>query len=164
MPHLPKWTYGLVAAGSPVAGFPLWQAVLGFHIAAWIAQVPLSLSNVKGCCYSSYFKPLNLAPFSVHWPWCLWRQGTSAPWLLGSGHLHCCFYLQTYLNALLQAFITAPLFVLLEVYIFLQIMMMAEIIFSIWWQQYLCPGALLLWLPQHLLQGVHEGGHTMNMN
>ena len=63
MPHLPKWTYGLVAAGSPVAGFPLWQAVLGFHIAAWIAQVPLSLSNVKGCCYSSYFKPLNLAPF-----------------------------------------------------------------------------------------------------
>ena len=62
MPHLPKWTYGLVAAGSPVAGFPLWQAVLGFHIAAWIAQVPLSLSNVKGCCFNHYFKPLNLAP------------------------------------------------------------------------------------------------------
>ena len=129
MPHLPKWTYSLVAAGSPVAGFPLWQAVLGFHIVAWIAQVPLSLSSVKGCCFNHYFKPLNLAPlFSVHWPWCLWRQGTSAPWLLGSGHLHCCFYLQTYLNALLQAFITAPLFVLLEVYIFLQIMMMALII------------------------------------
>ena len=63
MPHLPKWTYGLVAAGSPVAGFPLWQAVLGFHIAAWIAQVPLSLSNVKGCCFNHYFNPLNLAPF-----------------------------------------------------------------------------------------------------
>ena len=23
---------------------------------------------------------------------------------------------------------------------------------------YKCPGALFLWLPQHLLQGVHEGG------
>merc|ERR1719222_1869198 len=35
---LNQWTYGLVAAGAPVAGFPLWQAVLAFHVAAWIAQ------------------------------------------------------------------------------------------------------------------------------
>ena len=37
-----QWTYKLVAAGAPVAGLPLWQAVLAFHVAAWIAQVPLS--------------------------------------------------------------------------------------------------------------------------
>merc|ERR1719234_1408690 len=35
---LNQWTYGLVAAGAPVAGFPLWQAILAFHAAAWIAQ------------------------------------------------------------------------------------------------------------------------------
>merc|ERR1719222_1361259 len=35
---LNQWTYRLVAAGAPVAGFPLWQAVLAFHVAAWIAQ------------------------------------------------------------------------------------------------------------------------------
>merc|ERR1711899_603092 len=39
---LNQWTYKLVAAGAPVAGLPLWQAVLAFHVAAWIAQVPLS--------------------------------------------------------------------------------------------------------------------------
>jgi len=33
-----QWTYKLVAAGAPVAGLPLWQAVLAFHVAAWIAQ------------------------------------------------------------------------------------------------------------------------------
>merc|ERR1719201_1755012 len=35
---LNQWTYRLVAAGAPVAGLPLWQAVLAFHVAAWIAQ------------------------------------------------------------------------------------------------------------------------------
>jgi len=35
---LNQWTYRLVAAGAPVAGYPLWQAVLAFHAAAWIAQ------------------------------------------------------------------------------------------------------------------------------
>merc|ERR1719454_1862309 len=35
---LNQWTYKLVAAGAPMAGFPLWQAVLAFHVAAWIAQ------------------------------------------------------------------------------------------------------------------------------
>merc|ERR1712004_820083 len=35
---LNQWTYKLVAAGAPVAGLPLWQAVLAFHVAAWIAQ------------------------------------------------------------------------------------------------------------------------------
>ena len=30
-----------MAAGAPVAGLPLWQAVLAFHVAAWIAQVPI---------------------------------------------------------------------------------------------------------------------------
>merc|ERR1712130_430394 len=38
MLFLNQWTYRLVAAGAPVAGFPLWQAVLAFHVAAWIAQ------------------------------------------------------------------------------------------------------------------------------
>merc|ERR1711934_176843 len=71
---LNQWTYGLVAAGSPVAGFPLWQAVLGFHIAAWIAQ------------------------FVGHGVF----EGR-APALLDSWD---------------QAFITAPLFVLLEVLFF----------------------------------------------
>merc|ERR1719430_2507328 len=33
-------------AGGPVAGFPLWQAVLAFHVAAW--AVPPSLS-LAGC-------------------------------------------------------------------------------------------------------------------
>ena len=37
-----QWTYKLVAAGAPVAGLPLWQAILAFHVAAWIAQVQLS--------------------------------------------------------------------------------------------------------------------------
>merc|ERR1719370_122527 len=32
-----QWTYQLVAAGAPVAGFPLWQAILAIHAAAWIA-------------------------------------------------------------------------------------------------------------------------------
>merc|ERR1712192_305067 len=32
---LNQWTYRLVTAGAPVAGFPLWQAFLA---AAWIAQ------------------------------------------------------------------------------------------------------------------------------
>merc|ERR1719209_380799 len=35
---LNQWTYRLVAAGAPVAGFPLWQAVLAVHVAAWVAQ------------------------------------------------------------------------------------------------------------------------------
>merc|ERR1719490_248047 len=35
---LNQWTFRLVSAGAPVAGFPLWQAVLAFHVAAWIAQ------------------------------------------------------------------------------------------------------------------------------
>merc|ERR1719369_2147249 len=35
---LNQWTYRLVSAGAPVMGFPLWQAVLAFHVAAWIAQ------------------------------------------------------------------------------------------------------------------------------
>merc|ERR1719500_444886 len=35
---LNQWTYRLVVAGAPVAGFPLWQVVLAFHVAAWIAQ------------------------------------------------------------------------------------------------------------------------------
>merc|ERR1719472_453654 len=72
---LNQWTYGLVAAGSPVAGFPLWQAVLGFHIVAWIAQ------------------------FIGHGVF----EGR-APALLDSWD---------------QAFITAPLFVLLEIFFFL---------------------------------------------
>merc|ERR1719234_1354099 len=42
---LNQWTYGLVAAGAPVAGFPLWQAVLAFHVAAWIAEVSFSLKD-----------------------------------------------------------------------------------------------------------------------
>merc|ERR1711970_1056988 len=33
-----QWTYRLVVAGAPVAGFPLWQAILAIHAAAWIAQ------------------------------------------------------------------------------------------------------------------------------
>merc|ERR1719339_232421 len=71
---LPKWTYRLVTAGAPVAGFPLWQAVLAFHVAAWIAQ------------------------FIGHGVF----EGR-APALLDSWD---------------QAFITAPLFVLLEVLFF----------------------------------------------
>merc|ERR1719391_225529 len=38
MLFLNQWTYRLVAAGAPVAGFPLWQAILAFHVAAWITQ------------------------------------------------------------------------------------------------------------------------------
>merc|ERR1711971_211408 len=38
MLFLNQWTYRLVTTGAPVAGFPLWQAVLAFHAAAWIAQ------------------------------------------------------------------------------------------------------------------------------
>jgi len=71
---LNQWTYRLVAAGAPVAGFPLWQAVLAFHVAAWIAQ------------------------FVGHGVF----EGR-APALLDSWD---------------QAFITAPLFVLLEVLFF----------------------------------------------
>merc|ERR1712013_187748 len=68
---LNQWTYKLVAVGAPVAGLPLWQAVLAFHVAAWIAQ------------------------FIGHGVF----EGR-APALLDSWD---------------QAFITAPLFVLLEV-------------------------------------------------
>merc|ERR1719175_101315 len=75
MLFLNQWTYRLVAAGAPVAGFPLWQAVLAFHVAAWIAQ------------------------FIGHGVF----EGR-APALLDSWD---------------QAFITAPLFVLLEVLFFL---------------------------------------------
>merc|ERR1719350_705899 len=71
---LNQWTYRLVAAGAPVAGFPLWQAVLAFHAAAWILQ------------------------FIGHGVF----EGR-APALLDSWD---------------QAFITAPLFVLLEVLCF----------------------------------------------
>merc|ERR1712109_110142 len=72
---LNQWTYKLVAAGAPVAGLPLWQAVLAFHVAAWIAQ------------------------FIGHGVF----EGR-APALLDSWD---------------QAFITAPLFVVLEVLFFL---------------------------------------------
>merc|ERR1719292_20083 len=71
---LNQWTYKLVAAGAPVAGLPLWQAVLAFHVAAWIAQ------------------------FIGHGVF-----ERRAPALLDSWD---------------QAFITAPLFVLLEVAFF----------------------------------------------
>merc|ERR550519_2540347 len=68
---LNQWTYQLVQASAPVAGFPLWQAVLSFHIVAWILQ------------------------FIGHG-----IEGRS-PALLDSWQ---------------QAFITAPLFVLLEIF------------------------------------------------
>merc|ERR1711953_970478 len=35
---LNQWTYKLVAANSPVSGYPLLQAVLVFHVVAWIIQ------------------------------------------------------------------------------------------------------------------------------
>ena len=36
---LHSWTAGLVAANAPVQGYPLWQAVLAWHLVMWIAQV-----------------------------------------------------------------------------------------------------------------------------
>ena len=203
---LPKWTYQLVAAGAPVAGFPLWQAVLGIHVAAWIAQVVsliLLVLFLANCSYLSYcckdctglifisksftlvgfhFRPF---PFKSPSPFQFIGHGVfegRAPALIESWdqvtychkchptyHImqtYCCFCCKTFLLIwILQALITAPLFVLLEVYLIFQMMitmmtvkMLMGTDIMLMNRRYSCSGSLLFWLSQCLLQGVHEGG------
>ena len=82
-------------ANAPVQGYPLWQAVLAFHVVMWIVQVSVHLT-----VHLPLHHLLHLHPqFIGHGVF----EGR-APALLDSWD---------------QAFITAPLFVILEVLFFL---------------------------------------------
>ena len=82
-------------ANAPVQGYPLWQAVLAFHVVMWIVQV-----SGASQCASLHHHLLHLHPqFIGHGVF----EGR-APALLDSWD---------------QAFITAPLFVILEILFFL---------------------------------------------
>ena len=78
-------------ANAPVQGYPLWQAVLAFHVVMWIVQV-------SGASLHRHLQHLH-PQFIGHGVF----EGR-APALLDSWD---------------QAFITAPLFVILEILFFL---------------------------------------------
>ena len=74
-----SWIFSadLASANDPVQGYPLWQALLAFHVVMWIVQVN-----------NQYFYFLNIIFCSVYRARRVWGAGPRAAGLLGPGLHH----------------------------------------------------------------------------